>query len=98
MEGEPSAFRLGVDGLDPRFVEDHWDALPNLDRLRRRLPFFIIASVLLFLAMISRFTADLAPRARAMHIGGAAVCWLLGTLVWSIKVLPKVAVADPTES
>src|SRR4051812_39372552 len=26
---------LGVDGMDPHFVEDHWSALPNLDRLRR---------------------------------------------------------------
>ena len=25
---------LGVDGLDPNFVERHWDALPNLRRLR----------------------------------------------------------------
>lgn len=26
---------LGVDGMDPQFVEAHWSALPNLDRLRR---------------------------------------------------------------
>ena len=25
---------LGVDGMDPDFLEAHWDALPNLDRLR----------------------------------------------------------------
>jgi predicted AlkP superfamily phosphohydrolase/phosphomutase len=25
---------LGVDGLDPDFLEAHWDSLPNLDRLR----------------------------------------------------------------
>jgi len=25
---------LGVDGMDPHFVEQHWDALPNLRRLR----------------------------------------------------------------
>jgi hypothetical protein len=25
---------LGVDGMDPNFVERHWDALPNLRRLR----------------------------------------------------------------
>ncbi len=25
---------LGVDGMDPRFVEQHWSALPNLRRLR----------------------------------------------------------------
>lgn len=25
---------LGVDGMDPDFLEAHWDSLPNLDRLR----------------------------------------------------------------
>jgi predicted AlkP superfamily phosphohydrolase/phosphomutase len=27
---------IGVDGMDPNFVESHWDALPNLAELRRR--------------------------------------------------------------
>lgn len=27
---------LGIDGMDPNFVERHWDALPNLARLRRQ--------------------------------------------------------------
>ena len=27
---------LGVDGMDPQFVQQHWSALPNLDRLRRQ--------------------------------------------------------------
>ncbi len=26
---------IGVDGMDPGFVERHWSSLPNLDRLRR---------------------------------------------------------------
>jgi predicted AlkP superfamily phosphohydrolase/phosphomutase len=26
---------LGIDGMDPGFLSRHWDALPNLDRLRR---------------------------------------------------------------
>ncbi|MEX2260303.1 MAG: alkaline phosphatase family protein [Bryobacteraceae bacterium] len=26
---------LGIDGMDPGFLERHWDALPELDRLRR---------------------------------------------------------------
>lgn len=25
---------LGIDGMDPNFIERHWSALPNLDRLR----------------------------------------------------------------
>ena len=27
---------LGVDGMDPQFVQQHWSALPHLDRLRRQ--------------------------------------------------------------
>jgi predicted AlkP superfamily phosphohydrolase/phosphomutase len=27
---------LGIDGMDPNFVERHWSALPNLDRLRHQ--------------------------------------------------------------
>jgi predicted AlkP superfamily phosphohydrolase/phosphomutase len=27
---------LGVDGMDPQFVQRHWSALPNLDHLRRQ--------------------------------------------------------------
>jgi predicted AlkP superfamily phosphohydrolase/phosphomutase len=26
---------LGIDGMDPNFLERHWDAMPNLDKLRR---------------------------------------------------------------
>jgi predicted AlkP superfamily phosphohydrolase/phosphomutase len=32
----PRVIVLGVDGMDPGFVERHWDILPNLDRLRRQ--------------------------------------------------------------
>jgi predicted AlkP superfamily phosphohydrolase/phosphomutase len=30
----PSVIVLGIDGMDPSFVEKHWDALPNLAKLR----------------------------------------------------------------
>lgn len=37
--GRPAAAKrvivLGIDGMDPNFLERHWDSLPNLDRLRR---------------------------------------------------------------
>lgn len=32
----PRMIVLGVDGMDPVFVEKHWAMLPNLDRLRRQ--------------------------------------------------------------
>ena len=35
---------IGVDGMDPNFVERHWNALPNLDQLRRRGSFVRVAT------------------------------------------------------
>ena len=35
---------LGVDGMDPNFIERHWDALPNLNRLRQRGSFQRLAT------------------------------------------------------
>jgi hypothetical protein len=66
----------------------------NLDRLKTRLWFFIIMSALLFLAMVSRVTADLSPRARIIHLLAAAICWLAASLIWIIKVLPKVTITE----
>lgn len=66
----------------------------NLHLLQKRLWFFILTSVLLFLAMISRFTADLAPRARVVHLLAAAICWLAAALIWIVRVIPKVTIVD----
>jgi predicted AlkP superfamily phosphohydrolase/phosphomutase len=35
MAAGKSVVVLGIDGMDPNFLERHWDVLPNLDRLRR---------------------------------------------------------------
>src|ERR1035438_1653465 len=32
----PQVIVLGIDGMDPNFVERHWDTLPNLARLRQQ--------------------------------------------------------------
>ena len=69
----------------------------NLQRLQKPLWFFVAATVLLFLAMISRFAADFAPRTRNVHLLGAAICWLLATLIWIWNVIPKVATQDPDD-
>ncbi len=36
---------LGVDGMDPVFLERHWQSLPNLDRLRKQGGFQRLATV-----------------------------------------------------
>jgi hypothetical protein len=66
----------------------------NAHLFERRLPFFIIASVLIFLAMISRYVADIAPAARTVHLVAAALFWIGALLIWIVRVLPKVAVAE----
>jgi uncharacterized protein involved in response to NO len=69
----------------------------NLGRLQKRLWFFIATSALLFLATISRFTADLAPQARVEHLLGGAICWLLAAVIWIFNVIPKVAKVVPND-
>ena len=66
----------------------------NLELLAKRLWFFIAAGALLYLAMLSRFTADLAPAVRVLHLVAGAICWLVAALVWMMKVLPKVGISE----
>src|SRR5580692_1137823 len=40
----PSVIVLGIDGMDPNFLEAHWADLPNLDRLRRDGEFLRLAT------------------------------------------------------
>jgi uncharacterized protein involved in response to NO len=69
----------------------------NAHLFTKRLPFFVSVAVLMFLAMISRYVADVAPQARAIHLVAAASCWLAGAVIWAVKVLPKVATPDPVD-
>jgi uncharacterized protein involved in response to NO len=86
-----TGFNLIVFTVATRVVLGHSG---NLDRLKTRLWFFITMSALLFLAMVSRVTADLAPSARIIHLLAAAICWLAAALIWIIKVLPKVTITE----
>jgi hypothetical protein len=66
----------------------------NLQRLQKPQWFFIATIALLFLAMISRFAADVAPRMRIAHLIGAAICWLVAVFIWIVRVIPKVAIVE----
>lgn len=37
---------LGVDGMDPKFVQQHWESLPNLDYLRKQGEFKSLATTI----------------------------------------------------
>ncbi len=67
------------------------------DLLQKRLPFFIVAAALIFLAMLSRYIAEVAPRARTIHLVAAAACWIIAAIIWVIRVIPKVTIAEPEE-
>jgi uncharacterized protein involved in response to NO len=86
-----SGFNLIVLTVATRVVLGH---AGQLERLQTRLWFFIIVSLLLFLAMVSRVVADLAPAARVVHLLAAAICWLIGSLWWIVRVIPKVKVYE----
>jgi uncharacterized protein involved in response to NO len=86
-----TGFNLIVFTVATRVVLGHSG---NLDRLKTRLWFFIAMSALLFLATVSRVTADLSARARIIHLLAAAICWLVAALIWIIKVLPKVTIIE----
>ena len=70
----------------------------NSHLFKKRLPFFIVVGVLIFFAMVSRYVADTAPVVRTVHLVAAALFWIAGVVIWMVKVLPKVTVADPEES
>jgi predicted AlkP superfamily phosphohydrolase/phosphomutase len=42
----PSVIVLGIDGMDPKFLEEHWADLPNLDKLRRAGEFKRLATTM----------------------------------------------------
>ncbi len=86
-----TGFNLIVFTVATRVVLGH---AGQLARVRTRLWFFITTSGFLILAMVSRVTADLAPRARIIHLLAAAICWLVAALIWIIKVIPKVTISE----
>jgi uncharacterized protein involved in response to NO len=67
------------------------------DLLRKRLPFFTVAATLIFLAMLSRYIAEVAPNARTIHLVAAAACWISAAFIWIVRVIPNVTIAGPEE-
>jgi hypothetical protein len=61
----------------------------NIERVRTRMPFFWVTTILLLLAAISRFTAEIAPAARTVHLVAGALCWLAAALIWIMRVIPS---------
>jgi hypothetical protein len=66
----------------------------NLERLGKPMWFFRIVMALLFLAMLARVSADFSPKSRSAHLISAAICWLIGSVVWMVSVLPKARLVE----
>ena len=86
-----SGFNLVVFAVATRVVFGHSG---NLHQLTKRLWFLIATGALLHVAMISRVSADLVPAVRIVHLLSAAICWLVASLLWMLKVIPKVAISE----
>jgi uncharacterized protein involved in response to NO len=62
-----------------------------------RLPFLIVAAVLLVSGMALRVSGDFLPADRSSMLSCASYLWMFGAGVWGWRVLPKVRVGDPEE-
>jgi uncharacterized protein involved in response to NO len=66
----------------------------NLEKLRGRNGWMLIAVGLMLLGMATRISGDFWPKIMVSHYSWGAVIWIAGVLVWSCFVLPKVLRAD----
>jgi uncharacterized protein involved in response to NO len=62
----------------------------NLEKLRGRNGWMLVAVGLMLLGMATRISGDYWPRIRESHYNWGAAIWIAGVLVWAAFVLPKV--------
>jgi uncharacterized protein involved in response to NO len=62
----------------------------NLERLKGRNRWLLVAVGLMLFAMATRISGDFWPAIMASHYIYGAVIWICGVLLWSFYVLPKV--------
>jgi len=62
----------------------------NLEKLRQRNGWLLAAVALMLLGMATRLSGDLWPRLLVSHYSYGALVWVLGVLLWALKVLPKI--------
>ena len=85
-------FALITFAVATRVVFGHSGAQARLDRFH---PWLTIAAVLMLLGLTSRITGDFRPGIQTTHYVYGAFCWLTGTVVWAVCVLPRVLRPDP---
>ena len=66
----------------------------NLEKLRGRNWWMLVAVALMLLGMATRMSGDFWPRILVSHYSFGAGIWVTGVLVWSCFVLPEILQAD----
>ncbi len=66
----------------------------NLELLKGRNRWLLIAIGLMLFAMATRMSGDFWPKLMASHYVYGAILWITGVLLWAAYVLPKVLIAD----
>ncbi len=87
-----AGFGLITLGVATRVVFGHSGERAQLERFHAPVT---VAAALLLLALLNRLSGDLVPSTMVSHYLYAALCWLGGMLLWTVRVLPKVLQPDP---
>jgi len=66
----------------------------NIEKLRAPNRWLLLPIGLMLFGMATRISGDIWPRVLVSHYSYGAVLWVLGTLLWAIKVLPKTRTLD----
>jgi uncharacterized protein involved in response to NO len=66
----------------------------NIEKLRAPNRWLLLPIGLMLFGMATRISGDIWPQVLVSHYSYGAVLWVLGTLAWSIKVLPKTRVLE----
>ena len=69
----------------------------NLERLKGRNRWLLIAVGLMLFGMATRISGDFWPKILASHYTYGAIAWIAGVLVWAFHVLPNVFVMEPED-
>ena len=66
----------------------------NIAKLKQRNRWLFVSVGLMLFGMATRISGDFLPRILASHYTYGAIVWIVGVLIWSACVLPKILIAD----
>jgi hypothetical protein len=66
----------------------------NIEKMREPNRWLLLPLGLMLFGMATRISGDIWPHVLVSHYSYGAVLWILGTLAWAIKVLPKTRIVE----